>query len=58
LSGPVSPEIERHLADMYFKWEDPAIHVVDEEMYREEHEKWNLGVDGSPFYSETLKNAM
>ena len=58
LSGPVSPEIERHLADMYFKWEDPAIHVVDEEMYHEEHEKWNSGVDGSPFYSETLKNAM
>lgn len=54
----VDPEIERHLADMYFRWEDPAIHVIDEDMYHEEHEKWISGVDGSPFYSETLKNAM
>lgn len=58
LGQRVDPEIEKHLADLYFKWEDPAIHVVDEEMYHEEHEKWNSGIDGSPFYSETLKNAM
>jgi hypothetical protein len=58
LGQTVDPEIERHLTNMYFKWEDPAIHVVDEDMYHEEHEKWISGIDGSPFYSETLKNAM
>jgi hypothetical protein len=54
----VDPEFEKHLEHLYFKWEDPAIHVVDEEMYYQEQEKWNRGEDGSPFYSETLKNAM
>lgn len=53
-----SPEVERYLEELYFKWEDPAIHVVDEEMYFLEKDKYNTGVDGSPFYSETLKNAM
>ncbi|KAH8802561.1 fungal-specific transcription factor domain-containing protein [Xylogone sp. PMI_703] len=53
-----SPEVERYLEELYFKWEDPAIHVVDEEMYFLEKERYNAGVDGSPFYSETLKNAI
>lgn len=58
LAHRVSVDTERHLAELYFKWEDPAIHVVDEEMYYLEQAKWRSGEDGSPFYSETLKNAM
>jgi hypothetical protein len=58
LGQMVSTETERHLAELYFKWEDPAIHVVDEEMYYAEQARWRSGEDGSPFYSETLKNAM
>jgi len=54
----VDQEFEKHLEELYFTWEDPAIHVVDEEMYYLEQAKWNSGEDGSPFYSETLKNAM
>jgi len=54
----VDTEFEKHLEWLYFKWEDPAIHVVDEDMYYAEQERWNSGEDGSPFYSETLKNAM
>lgn len=54
----VDSEFEKHLEQLYFKWEDPAIHVVDEEMYYMEKEKYHSGEDGSPFYSETLKNAM
>ncbi|RFU32302.1 hypothetical protein B7463_g4018, partial [Scytalidium lignicola] len=53
-----SLEVERYLEELYFKWEDPAIHVVDEEMYFLEKEKYDAGTDGSPFYSETLKNAI
>jgi hypothetical protein len=58
LGHTVSTETEKHLAKLYFKWEDPAIHVVDEEMYYLAQAKWQSGEDGSPFYSETLKNAM
>jgi hypothetical protein len=54
----VDPEVEKYLARLYFAWEDPAIHVVDEDMYYGEQCKWNSGQGGSPFYSETLKNAM
>jgi hypothetical protein len=54
----VDPEIESHLTRLYFAWEDPAIHVVDEEMYYTEKNNWSLGATGTPFYSETLNNAM
>lgn len=50
--------IERHLEDLYFRWEDAAIHVLDEEMYFLAKSAYYSGEDGSPFFSETLKNAM
>jgi hypothetical protein len=58
LAIPVRPEVEYHLEQLYFSWEDPSIHVVDEEAYYEEKNKWESGQDGSPFYSQTLKNAI
>lgn len=58
LDSGVTSQIESSLEQLYFTWEDPAIHVVDEEMYYEAKKEWLSGVDGSPFYSETLKNAM
>lgn len=54
----VDPEIELHLTRLYFAWEDPAIHVVDEEMFHSEKQKWSAGAVGTSFYSETLNNAM
>lgn len=58
LNQRIDPELEKHLEDLYFRWEDPAIHVVDEEMYFLAKNAYYLGEDGSPFYSETLKNTM
>jgi hypothetical protein len=54
----VDQDVERHLEDLYFRWEDPAIHVVDEEMYFLAKSAYYSGQDDGPFYSETLKNAM
>lgn len=57
LDHPVSLTLETHLAKLYFSWEDPAIHVVDEEAFFREKEKYLSGTN-SPYYSETLNNAM
>lgn len=54
----VAPDVERHLAELYFAWEDPAIHVVDEEVFFLEKQKWKSGHTNTPYYSETLNNAM
>ena len=54
----MSPDLEAYLEELYFRWEDPAIHVVDQEMYAEAKTAYESGQDGNPFYSETLKNAM
>lgn len=54
----VAPDIELHLIKLYFAWEDPSIHVVDEDLFYNEKNKWSLGVKDTPFYSETLNNAI
>lgn len=58
LDHPVPLDVERHLAELYFAWEDPAIHVVDEEVFFLEKQKWKSGHTNTPYYSETLNNAM
>lgn len=58
LDHPIAPDVERHLAELYFAWEDPAIHVVDEEVFFLEKQKWKSGHTNTPYYSETLNNAM
>lgn len=54
----VDPAVEMHLTRLYFSWEDPAIHVVDEDMFYSEKMKWSMGVTNGSFFSETLNNAM
>lgn len=59
LDQPVPEQLERHLARLYFAWEDPVIHVVDEDTFFEEKERWRSGATDCPYYySETLNNAM
>lgn len=58
LDHEVSLPLEIHLAKLYFSWEDPAIHVVDEEAFFNEKMRYVAGYHGSPYYSETLNNAM
>ena len=58
LDAPTNPDIETHLARLYFAWEDPAIHVVDEEVFFAEKQRWLAGDFETSYYSETLNNAM
>lgn len=57
LDHPVSSSLEDHLAKLYFAWEDPAIHIVDEECFVTEKRRCQEGATSS-YYSETLNNAM
>ncbi|WJG35060.1 uncharacterized protein FOBCDRAFT_238415 [Fusarium oxysporum Fo47] len=54
----VSLDLETHLAGLYFAWEDPAIHVVDEDVFFAEKRRCLLQETSSPYYSETLNNAI
>jgi hypothetical protein len=58
LGQAVDPELEDHLVKLYFCWEDPSIHVVDEDLYRREKKRSRLEGCSSTIYSEVLTNAM
>lgn len=58
LDREIPLSIQMHLARLYFAWEDPAIHVVDEEVFFEEKHNAAMHGKSSPYYSETLNNAM
>lgn len=57
INKTVPPEIENHLMNLYFTWQDPSFHVVDRKMFEEARVKWNDAEDTS-YYSEALRNAM
>ncbi|KAF2088896.1 hypothetical protein K490DRAFT_38069 [Saccharata proteae CBS 121410] len=54
----VEPAIEDHLTNLYFAWQDPFFHVVDEAMYRAGKLQWRSNGQDVPYYSEVLTNAI
>ncbi len=54
----VDPEFEDHLLKLYFCWEDPSIHVMDEELFFRERERCKSTHETSYLYSEVVVNAM
>lgn len=54
----VSMELENHLLRLYFAWEDPSIHVVDETVFYRERANFRSNNETRGMYSETLMNAM
>lgn len=55
---PVEQELEDHLIELYFTWQNTSTYVVDKEMYLIARAKWRDEYDDTPFYSEVLTNAM
>lgn len=53
----IPAELENHLLNLYFTWQDPSIHVVDREVYEDARKKW-INREETAFYSEALRNAM
>jgi hypothetical protein len=54
----VDPKIEDHLLKLYFTWEEPSIHVVDEAIFWRERTNCRASGEFSALYSEVLTNAM
>ena len=58
LGHHVDDEFEDHLLKLYFCWEDPTIHVLDEAIFFREREKFKETNEYSHLYSDVLVNAM
>lgn len=54
----VDEGIEDHLLKLYFTWEEPSIHVVDESVFWRERIDSRIAGHFSSLYSEVLTNAM
>ncbi|KAI1102678.1 fungal-specific transcription factor domain-containing protein [Jackrogersella minutella] len=54
----VPQEMEDHLADLYFTWQGPALHVVNRIMYEEAKIRYQEGEEDTPYYSEALRNSI
>jgi len=58
LNKKVPAEIEHHLMELYFTWQDPSFHVVDRNMFDEAKVIWRDRMEETSYYSEALRNAM
>ncbi|KAK8196234.1 fungal-specific transcription factor domain-containing protein, partial [Phyllosticta paracitricarpa] len=58
LDKTVDPSIEEHLISLYFAWQEPFFHVVDEKMYHIGKQEWREEKKDVAYYSEVLTNAM
>ncbi|KAJ4368112.1 hypothetical protein N0V83_006467 [Neocucurbitaria cava] len=58
VGAEVPPELEEHLVNLYFTWQDASFHIVDREMYEMGKVKWHRDMQDTSCYSEALRNAM
>ncbi|KAI8230567.1 hypothetical protein K4K55_006548 [Colletotrichum sp. SAR 10_96] len=54
----IPPDLEEHLINLYFAWQDPFSHIVDRTLYEDAKYKWLEREEDTPYYSEALRNAM
>ncbi|PYI18152.1 hypothetical protein BO99DRAFT_387114 [Aspergillus violaceofuscus CBS 115571] len=58
LDFPVEISFEEHLLKLYFTWQDPCLHVVDEQVFWRSRAQDLYDDLDTPYYSNTLVNAM
>lgn len=58
VGAEVPPDLEDHLINLYFTWQDSSFHIVDREMYENGKRQWHEEMRDTPYYSEALRNAM
>lgn len=58
LGKAVPRELEEHLINLYFTWQNPSFDVVDRGMYEMAKQQWQDQMEETPYYSEALKNSM
>lgn len=57
LDKPIPRALEEHLTKLYFTWQDPSLHIVHQQAFECARDRWQKK-EHSPFYSESLQNAM
>lgn len=58
LEKEIPEDLEKHLTDLYFAWQDPFLRAVDQKMYERSKVLWTECNEETPYYSESLRNAM
>jgi hypothetical protein len=58
ISQEIPIDLEEHLINLYFSWHNPACRIVDRKRYEAAKERSYSEMEPSPFYSESLRNAM
>jgi hypothetical protein len=58
LDREVPPEMEKHLIELYFCWQEPFINGIDRSLYESAQTAWEEKEEDTPYYSESLKYAM
>jgi hypothetical protein len=58
LGKDVPRELEEHLINLYFTWQNPSFDVVDRGMYQMAKQQWQDHMEETAYYSEALTNAM
>ena len=58
LNMPVGEELERHLIELYFAWQDPWLHVVDMDVFWKAQSRFLAEGISTQYYSRALSNAM
>jgi len=49
--------LDNHLEHLYFRWQNPFLHIVDREVFVDSRTRANVGQPNN-FYSDALKYAM
>lgn len=58
LGKEVPRDLEDHLINLYFAWQDPPFHVVKRRMYYQAKTRWMDEMEDTPYFSEALQSAM
>ena len=58
LDKEVPVELENHLTNLYFSWQNPVSQIVKRTMFEEARASWCDKKQDTPYYSEALQNAM
>lgn len=58
INQEIPNDLEEHLINLYFSWHNPGCRIVDRKRYEAAKERSYSEVEPSPFYSESLRNAM
>ena len=58
LGRDVPEDLENHLTNLYFAWQDPTFHAVNRKLFESAKTLWRDDKEDTPYFSEALQNSM